>query len=114
LCRYSRLRLACQVRLSATHGAVEVVKRSKFWGQGDDVVGGGQGQQQQQRQRRRGEDGASRSINGGGAEEEEEEEERVTPFGAWEFVFDRDEWKDTSRKGGGGGGGGGDRRETEN
>ena len=62
----ARLRLACQVRLSGACESVEVVKRSKFWGQGDEVVEG----------------------------EEEKGKGDTTPFGSLEFVLDADEWKE--------------------
>jgi hypothetical protein len=99
----NRLRLACQVRLSGSGGGgdqVEVIKRSMFWGQGEEVVqvdsapsegslegslqsqvlddsfaDGGEGRGELQRQQRR------------------QQGQGVTPLGALEFVLDREEWK---------------------
>lgn len=61
----ARLRLSCQVRLG---GDCEVVKRDKFWGQGDDVLG----------PRR----------------DDETEGMTTPPLGALEFLLDGDEWRE--------------------
>lgn len=108
----ARLRLACQVRLAAgdscapggggvgvpVHGAraveggsaareaVEVVKRSKFWGQGDEVLGYRRG-----RERRRGQEvGAEEAA--AASKDLAAREGSVTPLGALEFMLDPDEW----------------------
>lgn len=63
----AQLRLACQVRIAGGSDELEVVKRSKFWGQGKEVL--------------------SEEIETGARRD-------VTPFGALEFVLDEDEWRE--------------------
>ena len=111
----SRLRLACQVRLSAAHDSVEVVKRSMFWGQGDDVV-----VMEDEDEDEDEEDGDVNAAAAAADKEGEKAAAAVLPFGALEFVLDADEWKeggalnngggDGGRAGSGDGGGGGDSR----
>ncbi|EEH52562.1 uncharacterized protein MICPUCDRAFT_42706 [Micromonas pusilla CCMP1545] len=74
-----RLRLACQVRVESS---CAVVKRTKFWGQGD---------------------AAAPDLSG-------EERPRVPPLGALEYALDPDEWRAAGGRRSGGGDGGDARR----